>query len=98
MTPTLLPWELGLLLLLTILLTGVQAVACGAWAQLLAQAKGHSAIKWFWLGFFLSAAGVICADNLPALITGGKRCSRGFLCSELCARVNRCNGCLQPKS
>lgn len=84
-------WEMGLLLPLIIGLTGVQAVACGAWAQILARARGYSGIKWFWVGFFLSAAGVIWADKLPALVAYERRCGRGFICSRLCAFVNGCH-------
>ena len=91
MTPTVQSWELGLLLPLIILLAGLQAATCGAWAQILARARGHSGLKWFWLGFFLSVVGVIWASKLPDFFYGGE-CRRRNLCSGFCALVNGCNG------
>lgn len=82
--------QAALILSLIILLGGLQAVACGVWSQMLALARGHPGIKWFWIGFFLSAGGVVWASNLPDFYPDEQQCRRRSICSRLCAVVNGC--------
>ena len=56
----------ALLPLLIVLMFG-QAAGCGILAQVIADSKGHSGIRWFWIGFCLSIVGVLWAAKLPDL-------------------------------
>lgn len=55
------------LLPLLVIVMFAQAAVCGVLAQIIADSKGQPRVRWFWIGFCLSVAGVMWAGNLPDL-------------------------------
>lgn len=55
------------LLPLVVVVMFVQAAVCGILTQIIADSKGQPRVRWFWIGFCLSIAGVLWACNQPDL-------------------------------